>query len=114
MIVVTDRRVLDRQLQDTGRAKQEDVVQLSELVQVLNEKFGTNFSAEDQLFFDQIIGDLKHDGQLGDQARNNSMDQFRLAFDPKGMTAMLSRMDRNENIANQFMWPTPQRPSSQH
>ena len=87
----------------TGRAKQEDVVQLSELVQVLNEKFGTNFSAEDQLFFDQIIGDLKHDGQLGDQARNNSMDQFRLAFDPKGMTAMLSRMDRNENIANQFM-----------
>ncbi|MFM7036191.1 MAG: hypothetical protein ACKO2L_00580 [Planctomycetaceae bacterium] len=76
---------------------------MSELVQVLNEKFGTNFSAEDQLFFDQIIGDLKHDGQLGDQARNNSMDQFRLAFDPKGMIAMLSRMDRNKNIANQFM-----------
>lgn len=87
----------------TGRPKQEDVVPLSQLVEVLNQKFGTDFTEEDQLFFDQIVGDLKHDEQLGDQARNNTIDQFKLAFDPKGMAAVLSRMERNENIANQFM-----------
>jgi hypothetical protein len=31
------------------------------------------------------------------------MDQFKLAFDPKGMQAVLSRMERNETISNQFM-----------
>lgn len=87
----------------TGRPKQEDVVPLSQLVEVLNQKFGTDFTEEDQLFFDQIVGDLKYDEQLGDQARNNTIDQFKLAFDPKGMAAVLSRMERNENIANQFM-----------
>lgn len=76
---------------------------LSQLVDVLNEKFGTDFTEEDRLFFNQIVGDLKHDEQLGDQARNNTIDQFKLAFDPKGMAAVLSRMERNENIANQFM-----------
>ena len=87
----------------TGRPKQEDMVALSQLVDVLNERFGTDFTEEDQLFFEQIVGDLKHDEQLGDQARNNTIDQFKLAFDPKGMAAVLSRMERNENIANQFM-----------
>ncbi len=87
----------------TGRAKEEDLARLSQIVEVLNERFGTNFTPEDQLFFDQIVGDLKKDEELGDQARNNKIDQFKLAFDPKGMQAVLARMERNENISNQFM-----------
>ena len=47
--------------------------------------------------------DLKTDENLGDQARTNSIDQFKLAFDPKGMAAVLARMERNEKISNQFM-----------
>ncbi len=87
----------------TGRSKEDDRVRLSEIVDVLNQRFSTEFSKEDQLYFDQIVGDLKNDDRLGDQARNNTIDQFRLAFDPKGMAAFLSRMDRNESITNQFM-----------
>ncbi|QDT48923.1 Type I restriction enzyme R protein [Symmachiella dynata] len=87
----------------TGRPKQEDIAALSEIVELLNDRFGTDFTPEDQLFFDQIVGDLKNDEELGDQARNNTEDQFKLAFDPKGMAAVLARMGRNENIANQFM-----------
>lgn len=95
--------VYDPKKVGTGRPKQEDEVPLSELVDVLNEKSGTDFTAEDQLLFNQILGDLKHDDQPGDQARNNTIDPFKLAFDPKGMAAVLSRMERNEDIANQFM-----------
>ena len=87
----------------TGRPKEEDVAPLSEIVDILNDRFGTDFTPEDQLFFDQVVGDLKKDDELGDQARTNTVDQFKLAFDPKGMQAVLSRMDRNENISNQFM-----------
>ena len=52
---------------------------------------------------DQIVGDLKKDEELGDQARNNSLPQFKLAFDPKGLAAVLERLARNESISNQFM-----------
>ena len=86
----------------TGRPRQEDKADLSQIVDVLNERFATDFTKEDQLFFDQIVGDLKKD-DLGDQARNNSLPQFKLAFDPKGLAAVLARMERNGTISNQFM-----------
>jgi type I restriction enzyme, R subunit len=53
--------------------------------------------------FDQVVGDLKTDETLTDQARNNTMDQFRYAFDPKAMAAFLGRMERNQKISAQFM-----------
>ncbi len=87
----------------TGRPIEEDNAPLSQIVEVLNERFGTDFTSEDQLFFDQVVGDLKKDNELGDQAKSNTMEQFKLAFDPKGMQAVLARMDRNEGISNQFM-----------
>jgi type I restriction enzyme R subunit len=87
----------------TGRPREEDKAHLSEIVDVLNDRFGTDFTKEDQLFFDQIVGDLKQDDELGDQARNNTISQFKLTFDPKGLAAVLSRMERNEHISNQFM-----------
>lgn len=31
-----------------------------------NERFGTDFTKEDQLFFEQVVGDLKNDGILTD------------------------------------------------
>ncbi len=86
----------------TGRAKEEDLVRLSEIVNVLNEKFGTDFKPEDQLLFDQVVGDLTNDQQLADQARSNNIEQFRYAFDPKAMAAFVARMERNEGISSQF------------
>ena len=53
----------------TGRTKEDDRVRLSEIVDVLNQRFSTEFSKEDQLYFDQIVGDLKNDDRLGDQGR---------------------------------------------
>lgn len=86
----------------TGRPIEKDYAKLSEIVQVLNEKFGTDFTPEDQLLFDQVVGDLKKDEQLADQARNNTLDQFRHVFDPKAMELFLKRMERNEHVSNVF------------
>ncbi len=87
----------------TGQPREEDHVPLSEIVEVLNERFGTDFTKEDQLFFDQVVGDLKKDEKLADQARSNPIEQFKLAFDPKGMAAVVERMERNEDISSQFL-----------
>ena len=87
----------------TGKPSEEDVVPLSEIVDVLNEKFGTDFGPEDQLLFDQVVGDLTQDEQLAAQAKSNTMNNFKLAFDPKALAAFVARIERNEDIASQFM-----------
>lgn len=87
----------------TGRPKEEDVAPLSQIVEVLNEKFGTDFGPEDQLLFDQVVGDLSKDEQLAAQAKTNTIENFKLAFDPKAIEAFVARLERNENISSQFM-----------
>lgn len=87
----------------TGRLKEADLARLSEIVEVLNEKFGTAFTRADQLWFDQVMEDMAQDEELADQARSNAEDQFKLVFDPKALAAVLARMERNETIANTFM-----------
>lgn len=87
----------------TGRAKEQDTAKLSEIVSVLNDRFGTEFTKADQLWFDQIIEDMSGDEKLGDQARNNPIENFKLEFDPKVMEAVVNRIERNENIATKFL-----------
>jgi type I restriction enzyme R subunit len=76
---------------------------LSQIIGILNEKFGTDFTSEDQLLFDRVVGDLSEDDQLSEQARNNSIEQFKYAFEPKAVEAFLNRMERNEDISTKFM-----------
>ena len=90
-------------VQGTGRAERGSYhAHLSEIVDILNERFGTDFTREDQLFFDQIVGDLKKDEELAViKPGNNTLEQFKLAFDPKGaMAAVLERMEsgNEENL----------------
>lgn len=87
----------------TGRPREEDIAKLSDIVTVLNDRFATDFRPEDQLLFDQVVGDLTSDDGLADQAKNNDLEQFGFAFDPKAMATFMDRMERNENIANVFM-----------
>jgi type I restriction enzyme R subunit len=87
----------------TGRPGERDTAKLSEIVTVLNDRFGTDFTASDQLWFDQIIEDMTGDEELGDQARTNPIDNFKLEFNPKVMEAVVSRIERNENIATTFL-----------
>jgi hypothetical protein len=70
---------------------------------VLNERFGTNFTPAGQLWFDRVMETVARDGELGDQARTNSEDQFKLVFDPKAQAAVPARVERNEAIANTLL-----------
>jgi hypothetical protein len=39
-------------------------VKLSEVIEVLNDRFGTEFTEADQLFFDSVIAEAKADGEV--------------------------------------------------
>lgn len=87
----------------TGKWNEDAMSPLSQVIELVNERFGTDFNENDRLFMDQVVGDLTQDDGLAEQARSNTIENFRHVFDPKAMDAVLGRMERNETIASQFM-----------
>lgn len=81
-----------------GPEAEEEKEHLSKIVEVLNERFGTTLGTADQLFFDQMEESWLADDQLVDQARANSLENFRLVFNDKFISTMVNRMDDNEDL----------------
>lgn len=84
------------------RAKEEEAL-LSQIITVLNDRFGTEFEEADKLFFDQIEAELMEDETLKIQARVNKMDTFKLAFDDKFIDKLIGRMDQNQEIFEKIL-----------
>lgn len=79
------------------RANEENAV-LSEIIELLNERFGTSFEQADKLFFDQIEAELVQDETLRTQAQANKIDTFKYAFEDQFLSKLIERMDQNQEI----------------
>jgi type I restriction enzyme R subunit len=91
-------------LTDVGTRRAEDKeVQLSELIQVLNERFGTEFKEADRLFFEEVVAQAKEDPDVRLRAEANAFDNFALSMRQKFEDAMVDRMERNESIVSRFL-----------
>jgi len=86
----------------TRQAKDEDVA-LSQIIEVLNDRFGTEFTQADQLLFDQFIQEAKQDAEVVERALANPLDNFELAMKPKVEGLMIDRMDQNQEIVNRYL-----------
>jgi type I restriction enzyme R subunit len=86
-----------------GGRNDEDKVPLSQIIDVLNERFGTGLSESDQLLFDQFEQEWVSDDELAEQARSNSLDNFRLVFARRFLDTIVTRMDDNEAIFKQVL-----------
>lgn len=84
------------------RAKDEEAL-LSEIINVLNDRFGTEFEEADKLFFDQIEAELMEDETLQTQARVNKIDTFKFAFNDKFIDKLIGRMDQNQDIFEKIL-----------
>ena len=84
------------------RTKEEEAL-LSEIVSVLNDRFGTEFEEADKLFFDQIEAELMEDEKLQVQAKVNKMDTFKYAFEDRFMDKLIGRMDQNQEIFEKIL-----------
>jgi type I restriction enzyme R subunit len=70
---------------------------------LLNERFGTDFSDVDELFFDQLEETWVSDGELADQALSNSLENFRLVFERKFLQTIITRVDANDEIYKRIL-----------
>ena len=78
-------------------------VPLSQLIDIVNERFGTDFNQADQLFFDQIVEAAMTDDGLRQAAAVNPGDKFELVFRNLLENLFVERMDQNEEIFVRFM-----------
>lgn len=86
----------------TGRGDDEKIP-LSELIDILNERFGTDFTQADQLFFDQIQEEAVSNPDLREAAQANSVDDFRYVFNKAFEGLVIDRMEGNEEIFSKLM-----------
>jgi type I restriction enzyme R subunit len=85
----------------TGQADEE--VQLSTLVSRLNERFGTEFTPADQLFFDQVRETAVANEQLRQAVLANSIENFEPVFNKQLENLFIERIDGNEDIFVRLM-----------
>ncbi|MBX0296994.1 type I restriction endonuclease subunit R [Haloarcula nitratireducens] len=89
---------------DTGTGSQEDdEVELSTLIDKINEQLGTDFTEADQLFLDQLKEDALENDHLQQSARVNSKENFALEFDDALTEMFIDRMDQNQELFAKFM-----------
>jgi type I restriction enzyme R subunit len=86
----------------TGKAKDEKAP-LSEIIDVLNERFGTDFTEEDRLFFQQIKERASKDPQIIQTALANPFDKFELGIRKLIEDLMVERMAQNDKIVTRYM-----------
>jgi type I restriction enzyme R subunit len=82
---------------------QDDPVELSILVDKLNERFGTDFTEADQLFFDQIRASAQRNERIVEAARANSLDNFSSFLERMLDELFIERMEGNEEIFSRVM-----------
>lgn len=88
---------------DVGTGQEDQKIRLSELIDILNERFGTDFTQADQLFFDQIQEEAIENDVLQKAAATNTKDDFRYVFEKAFEGLVIDRMEGNEEIFSRLM-----------
>ncbi len=91
-------------VQDSGmRTTEEEKATISEIIELLNERFGTEFTEANKLFIDQVEEDLVAQEDLSDHAKNNTLENFKFPFEETFVSVLIDRMDMNQEIFSMIM-----------
>ena len=69
----------------------------------MNERFGTDFTDEDRLFFEQIKEKACADDRIVQTANANPLDKFELGIRSLIESFMIQRMAENDEIVSRYM-----------
>lgn len=86
----------------TGRTE-EQYAPLSEIIDALNERFTTQFTDEDRLFFEQVKERATRDEQIVKTALANPLDKFQLGIKKAIDRLMVERMAENDKLVTKYM-----------
>jgi type I restriction enzyme, R subunit len=98
-----EAQALDGPTEVGSGVARDEAMPLSQLIDVVNERFGTDFTQADQLFFDQIVEAAVTDDLLRQAASVNPEDKFNLVFRNLLERLFIERMDQNEEIFVRYM-----------
>jgi type I restriction enzyme R subunit len=88
---------------EVGTGRNEDApVLLSQVVQLLNDRFGTNFTATGELFWEQVRDDTLANQNLHQTGAANTRDDFAYALYQHLEELVVNRVDRNGGQAGMF------------
>jgi type I restriction enzyme R subunit len=90
----------------SGGRKDEEVG-LKDLVERLNERFGTSFTRADQLFFEQVRESAESDERIVEAALANKYDNFASYLERMLDELFIDRMDGNEEVFSKVMSDQP-------
>jgi type I restriction enzyme R subunit len=86
----------------TGKAD-DDEAALSEIIGILNDRFGTQFNDEDRLFFQQIKERACKDARVVQTALANPLDKFELGIRKLIENLMIERMGENDKLVTRYI-----------
>lgn len=78
-------------------------VNIEQVIAIINERFGTDFTEADQLFFDQVRATAERDEQVVEAAHANNFSNFTAFFGRILEDLFIDRMDGNEEIFRRVM-----------
>jgi type I restriction enzyme R subunit len=78
-------------------------LQLSKIIELLNERFKTDFTLADELFLESVKEATVHDSKVREAAVVNPIDAFSFVLDKRMNDVMVDRVDKNEEMAARFL-----------
>ena len=82
---------------------EEDLAPLSEIIKRLNERFGTNFTNEDRLFFEQVKERAVRNERIRQTALANTLEKFSLGIRSEIEKLMMERMGENDALVTRYL-----------
>ena len=73
------------------------------MVDKLNDRFGTDFTKADELFFDQVAEAASLNEKIQEVAKANNLENFTLVFEKMLEGLFIERMEGNEDIFVKLM-----------
>lgn len=89
----------------TGKPKELEI-ELSRLIDLLNQRFGTEFTDADQLFFDQIEAEMKSDASVRQAAMANDEENFQYPARKALEDTLLGRHEQNASLIDRVLGET--------
>jgi type I restriction enzyme R subunit len=81
----------------------EEKDKLSNILNILNDKYGTEFTDADKLYFEQLEQALFENDELKLRAQSNPIENFKYAFEEVFIQTLIDRMKDNEEIFDKIM-----------
>ena len=82
---------------------EEDKVPLAEIINSLNERFGTEFTDTEHLFLEQVHQDAVDRDDIRETARANPFDKFSVGVGPRLPRLMIQRMADNDELVTRCL-----------